>query len=237
MPRPVLLAPGVWRIPTTPLNLVNSFALEEADGSVTVVDTGIKGLGPRNLAAGLEALGKRPDQVRRILLTHAHFDHAGGAAGLQRRTGAAVATHDVEADCLRKGRTPSFVRRGPVSTLADRWRPRLERCPVESTFSDGQVLDVAGGLRVLHTPGHTPGHCAFLHQPSGVLITGDSLFNWFDRTTWSFAVFCTDPQMSQDTADRLCDADYEIAAFTHGPEIRDRPREHIREFVRTHRRR
>jgi glyoxylase-like metal-dependent hydrolase (beta-lactamase superfamily II) len=113
-------------------------------------------------------------------------------------------------------------------------RPRLEVADVASTFSDNQLLDVAGGLRVLHTPGHTMGHCSFLHEPTGVLITGDSLFNFLDRMTWSYAFFCTDFPLSKQTAERLGDADYEVAAFTHGPEIRRDAREKIRDFLRRH---
>ena len=55
----------------------------------------------------------------------------------------------------------------------------LFRSPVTvgEELVDGQVLDVAGGLRVVHTPGHSPGHVSYLHEPSGVLVTGDAIFN------------------------------------------------------------
>jgi glyoxylase-like metal-dependent hydrolase (beta-lactamase superfamily II) len=231
MSGPTLLAPGVWRIPTVGANLVNSFAFAEPDGSLTLIDTGYRGSGPRRVAAALQSLGKRPDQVSRILLTHAHADHAGGALRVQRSTGARIAMHDDEAQWLRDGRTPHLDRSTVAGRLMDRWRPKLEVCDVSSTFRDGDVLDVAGGLRVLHTPGHTPGHCSLLHEPTGVLITGDSLFNFLDRMSWSYAWFCTDAALSRQTAERLGDADYEVAAFTHGPEMRDRARERIRDFL------
>lgn len=79
----VQVAPGVWRIPTVGRDYVNSFALVEDDGSVTLVDTGLAKAPPR-LVAGLEAMGKRPRDVTRILLTHVHPDHAGGAAEMSR---------------------------------------------------------------------------------------------------------------------------------------------------------
>jgi glyoxylase-like metal-dependent hydrolase (beta-lactamase superfamily II) len=231
MPGPTLLAPGVWRIPTVGANLVNSFAFAEPDGSLTLVDTGLRGLGPRRVAAALQSLGKRPEQVSRILLTHAHPDHAGGAARVQRSTGGRIAIHSDEAHSLREGRTPHLDRNLLAGRLLDRWRPRLQVCEVSNTLHDGDVLDVAGGLRVLHTPGHSPGHCSFLHESSGVLITGDALFNFLDRMSWSYAWFCSDVALSRQTAERLGDADYEVAAFTHGAEIRDRARERIRDFL------
>jgi len=232
MAQPVRLAEGVWRIPTFGASIVNSYAFEEADGTVTLVDAGIKGRGPKRIVEGLAAIGKSPDQVRRILLTHAHFDHGGGAAGIVGRTGAPLSAHDVEAPYLRRGRTPSYAGRNPIGRLLAARPMKLQVVDVSSTFRDSDVLDVAGGLQVLHTPGHTPGHCSFLHRPSGLLITGDSIFNWRDRMTWSYAFFCTDPNMARDTAERLGDAEYEIVAFTHGREIRDKAREQVRDFLR-----
>ena len=79
----VPLADGVWRIPTLPFDLVNSFAFVEDDGSVTLVDCGLK-RAPARIVAGLAAIGKAPADVTRIVLTHAHTDHAGGVAELRR---------------------------------------------------------------------------------------------------------------------------------------------------------
>ena len=96
---------------------------------------------------------------------------------------------------------------------------------------EDDIIGVAGGIRVLHTPGHSPGHCSFLHQRSGVLITGDALFNFRDKLTYSFAPTCTNAALSKDTAERLGEVDYETAAFTHGTEIRDDAREVVRAFL------
>src|SRR5688572_28753836 len=94
------LAHGVWRIPTMPFDLVNSFLLADDDGSLTLVDAGLKGAHKKVLAA-LSALGKAPQDVRRILLTHAHNDHAGGLAKVRAATGADVLSHDRDATYLQ----------------------------------------------------------------------------------------------------------------------------------------
>src|SRR6476469_4066124 len=73
----VPLAPNVWRIPLV-RDLVNGFALRDDDGQVTLVDMGISRSGPKVLAA-LAAIGSSPSDVTRLVLTHAHPDHAGGA--------------------------------------------------------------------------------------------------------------------------------------------------------------
>ena len=72
----VQLAPDVWRIPTQGKAFVNSFAIVDDDGSVTLVDCGVKKAPPR-IVAGLAAMGKHPADVTRIVLTHIHPDHAG----------------------------------------------------------------------------------------------------------------------------------------------------------------
>ncbi|MBQ1015769.1 MBL fold metallo-hydrolase, partial [Micromonospora sp. M51] len=88
----VALAPNVWRIPTVGRSAVNSYAFVDDDGSVTLVDCGLA-KAPARIVRGLAAIGKVPADVTRIVLTHAHPDHAGGAAELARRTGAPVAAH------------------------------------------------------------------------------------------------------------------------------------------------
>jgi glyoxylase-like metal-dependent hydrolase (beta-lactamase superfamily II) len=226
----VQLAPGVWRIATAPRDLVNSFAFVEDDGQVTLVDAGVK-RAPRRIVAGLEHLGAAPSDVTRILVTHAHNDHIGGLSALRGRTGATVAVHERDAAYVREGKGPVLDR----GTLGGRLKRRgggSAPTPVEDELVDGQVVDVAGGLRVLHTPGHTPGHVSLLHEPSGVLITGDSIFNMFRRMTWPPAMMCTDSALSRRTAHALGEADYQVAAFTHGPEIRDGAREAVRGFLR-----
>ena len=224
------LAPGVWRIPTLPRDLVNSFAFVEDDGQVTLVDAGVK-RAPRRIVAGLEHLGVAPSDVTRILVTHAHSDHVGGLSAMRGRTGATVAVHERDAAYVREGKGPVLDR----STLGGRLfrhNGGSAPTPVEEELVDGQVLAVAGGLRVLHTPGHTPGHVSLLHEPSGVLITGDSIWNMRARMTWSVPMFCTDVAMAKETAHVLGELDYEVAAFTHGPEIRDGAREAVRGFLR-----
>lgn len=227
----VQLAPGVWRIPTLGRSAINSFAFIDDDGTVTLVDTGLKGAPPR-LVASLSELGKRPTDVSRIVLTHAHPDHQGGAAGLRQRTSAPVAIHDDDAPYARAGRRPPADPAQPLAKVLTFLAGKQPMAPVDATFSEGDLLPVAGGLRVLHTPGHSPGHCSFLHEPSGVLITGDALVNLRHRIAYSFRLLCSNFSLSQQTAERLGDADFEVAAFTHGPEIRRDAREAVRSFLR-----
>ncbi|QWZ10318.1 MBL fold metallo-hydrolase [Nocardioides panacis] len=225
------LAPGVFRIPTAGRNLVNSFALLQDDGSVTLVDTGLK-RAPARIVAGLAALGKHPRDVTRIVLTHVHPDHAGGAAEMARQTGAPVLAHGDDHGWARAGRIHGATDR---STLLGRLFARTGDARIEAfepgpALVDGEVLPVSGGLRVVHTPGHSPGHVSLLVEPTGTLITGDALFNfpWMRRARLSPAYLCSDFAMTRRTAHRLGELEYDVAAFTHGPEITERARETVR---------
>lgn len=223
------LAPGVWRVPTAPRDLVNTFVLVDDDGRATLVDAGTR-RAPKAVLAGLAHIGVGPADVTRLLVTHAHPDHVGGLATLRGRTGATVAVHERDAAYVREGMGPVLDRTTLGGRLFKRNRGSAPT-PVEDELVDGQLLDVAGGLRVVHTPGHTPGHVSFLHEPTRVLITGDAIWNMLGRMTWSIAALCTDGALSRRTAETLGELDYDLVAFTHGPEIRDRARERVRGFL------
>jgi glyoxylase-like metal-dependent hydrolase (beta-lactamase superfamily II) len=224
------LAPGVVRIPTIGAAATNSFAFVDDDGSVTLVDCGVK-RAPARIVAGLRAVGRHPGDVVRIVLTHAHSDHAGGAAEMAARTGAPVVVHERDAPYAEAGRAPDF----DPSLLAGRLMTRLPAggfppVAVGERLSDGQVLDVGGGLRVVATPGHTPGHVSLLHEPSATLITGDALFN-VRQLRYSPRPLCTDFRLNEQTAHVLGELEYERVAFTHGTEIADGARDAVRGFL------
>jgi glyoxylase-like metal-dependent hydrolase (beta-lactamase superfamily II) len=209
-------------------DLINSFLIRAEDGSVTLVDTGLKSA-PSRIVAALAEIGSGPSDVTTIVLTHAHPDHAGGAADLAHRSGRGVTVHTDDAEYVRTGTSPARDTTLRLGRLVTR-TPGFEPAPVARTMSDGELLD-GSALRVHHTPGHTPGHCSLVHEPSGTLITGDAIWNMRSRRTWPVLAFCTNAALTEQTATTLADLDYTTAAFTHGPEIRGTGREAIREFL------
>ena len=229
----IRIAPGIWRIPAARFDFVNIYALVDDDGQVTLVDTGFKS-GPAKAAAGLRAMGKSVTDVTRIVLTHAHGDHAGGAAALAAQAQASVAISAIDAPFARAGQAPP---RDP-GTFAGRRLSAMSKpgkdfpaVVIGEEFDDGDLLPVAGGLRVYRTPGHTPGHVALLHEETGVLITGDSIWN-VRKLSFGVRAFCTDIKLNQETAHVLGELDYQVAAFTHGPHVHEGAREKVRGFIR-----
>lgn len=228
----VALAPGVYRIPTFG-DFINSYAFLDGDGQVTLVDCGLA-RAPAKIVAALRLMGKQPADVTRILLTHAHSDHAGGAHAMVEASGAAgVGVHSADLEFIRAGHNAP----PDLSTTSGRLFTRVpgttfRSVAVAEELADGQLLPVAGGLRVHHTPGHSPGHVSLVHEPTGVLVTGDAIFNVLARMRWPVAVICASFSQNKQSAHLLGELDYSLAASTHGPEIRDRPREAIRDFLR-----
>jgi glyoxylase-like metal-dependent hydrolase (beta-lactamase superfamily II) len=229
-PPAVAVAPGVFRIPTVGSWAVNSFALVDGDGSVTLVDTGVE-RAPARIVAGLAALGKHPADVQRIVLTHAHPDHAGGAKEMAGRTGAPVAVHADDAGFVESGESPPNDKSYSVGRIFARLQNgRFPAVGVGEKLTDGQVLDVAGGLRVVATPGHSPGHISLLHEPTRTLITGDAIFNALGLR-YPPRFVCTDFRMTRRTAHVLGELEYDRVGFTHGPEIVDGARDAVRRFL------
>lgn len=233
MPAAISLAPALWRVPTMSFDLINSFLIRAEDGSITLVDTGLKWAPPRILAA-LEEIDSGPTDVTSILLTHAHFDHAGGAAHLANVTEQGLTVHPADADYVRTGEGPRTDRTLALGRLVRR-TSGSDPAPVAGTMTDGELLP-GSQVRVHHTPGHTPGHCSLVHEPSGTLITGDAIWNMRSRRTWPMLAFCTNAALTMQSAHTLADLEYESAAFTHGPEIRTGARAAIRGFLKQPRR-
>jgi len=173
------LAPGIRRVGSD--SIVNSYLVEEG-GEVTVIDAGAPGLWsfvPREL----EAMGRRLEDVRAIVLTHGHSDHIGYAERARRERGWPVLVHEADEDLAtgRRKNTPGRVRMriGPLLGFswwsARRGLLRVPRLVEVATFGDGATLDLPGSPRVILVPGHTPGSAA-LHVPShDVLFIGDAI--------------------------------------------------------------
>ncbi len=231
----VELAPGAYRIPLSPFDFINAFAFVHDDGQVTLVDTGVPQSSPR-LLTGLRSIGSHASNVTRIVLTHAHPDHVGSIGPTKRALHVdAIAAHEIDAPWIERGTPPKRDERTLLGRLLNRQvnsgKTAWEPTPVTQALIDGQLIDDTG-LRVHHTPGHTLGHIALVHEPTGVLITGDSIFHLPWGIRWSAAMFCADVPLNKRTAHVLGELEYDVAAFTHGTEVRDNAREQVRTFLK-----
>jgi len=152
---------GIHRI--SRFGLVNEYLVPEDDG-LTVIDAGLPGTS-RLILARARALGM---PIRRIALTHAHRDHHGSLDALAAALpGVQVIASEREASLLAGDTAPRDGE--PAGTLRGGFGGTATR--PSRLVSDG---DAVGSLRVVATPGHTPGHIAFFDTRDGTLYAGDA---------------------------------------------------------------
>lgn len=179
----VKVADGVRRFDD---GVVNWYLVEDGD-ALTLVDAGF----PADwsmLTTALGTLDRRLSDLRAVVITHGHVDHIGFAERARREAGAEVLVHTADEPLLHSPAAIAKSERSPLrylnhaatrklvlkATLAG--APLAKKVRELTTFADGELLErVPGRPRVIHTPGHTDGHCA-LHLPErGVLFVGDAL--------------------------------------------------------------
>lgn len=202
------------------LGAVNAFLLQADDGLV-LIDTGFPGSAAA-IEAGVQALGRQLGDIRHIVVTHGHVDHAGSLAELKRRTGAVTYLHEQDAPMVAAGRcwreqveiAPGLEKWLLFHLLIKRSPRRLEAVAVDQTLADGDRLPLAGGLQVVHAPGHCAGQVALLwEQHGGVLFAADTAGHLAGlRMSINYE------HVAQGRADlaRLATFEFEHALFGHG---------------------
>ena len=195
---------------------VQSYLVEDGD-RLTLIDTGVANQADAVLEA-IAGIGRQPGDLREIVLTHGHVDHTGSAADLAEHTGATVLAHSLDAQVIRG----EAVICPPI--LSDLERPYAEEaasrvvpsppCPVDRELGDGDRLDIAGGARVMHLPGHTPGSIAIYLQERRILFCGDAVASLNGRPIVGF--FNCDPDQARESFLGLAEIDVDVACFGHG---------------------
>lgn len=162
-------------------------------GGVVLVDTGPPGSGEA-IGKAIARVGATWSDVTDIVLTHRHFDHAGGLAeSAELASGAAVWAGADDAREIR------FEGRRAVRPLADG--------------------DLVGDLRVLHTPGHTPGHVSLLHGAASLLLIGDLVGSMDGGLLFGPSAFTAGSALSRQSLRRMVDLQADRILFSHGEEV------------------
>jgi glyoxylase-like metal-dependent hydrolase (beta-lactamase superfamily II) len=170
------IAPGVFRLGTTYVGL---YTVEDR-GAYTFINAGMPGYWEQ-MAGFLASRNAALSAVKAVVLTHHHEDHNGNAERLRTQTGARVLVHhDDLAAAMHRGKVPKFPlwKRRVLQYMLHILRSGvIQTVPVAeaASFTDGEVLDVPGRPRVIHTPGHTLGSAAISLEDREVLIVGDAL--------------------------------------------------------------
>jgi glyoxylase-like metal-dependent hydrolase (beta-lactamase superfamily II) len=214
------IVPNVHLVPGV---TANPYLIVDPDG-VTLIDAGLPGSEKKILAA-LADLGHTPRDLKRILITHADFDHVGSLAVLKTVTGARVYTTKIEAEAMAAGHASRPLVTNNLLLKAIFWLTShlVKPKPVsaDELLSDGQQLPVLGGLRAVSTIGHTPGHVSFFAPTSGVLFVGDSLVSEKTGLRVSTGANTWDQAKADDAVRRQAALAPKFVCPGHGPVVTD----------------
>jgi glyoxylase-like metal-dependent hydrolase (beta-lactamase superfamily II) len=196
----------------------NVFLLK--DHKLTLVDAGYKGSASRILKA-VRTLGYSPHDIENIILTHHHPDHISGLAALKRLVPAKVMVHRDDAPYINGLLSqPGPAHPGWLKFACNPIRRLWATPPIEVDLNlqDGDELAILGGIRVVHTPGHTPGSI-ILHIPDQkVIITGDLLIHG-EKLGLPSREFTVNILQEFNSIRKVAKLDFDIACFGHGPPI------------------
>jgi glyoxylase-like metal-dependent hydrolase (beta-lactamase superfamily II) len=224
MPR---IAEGLHRLGS---DLINFYLVEDATG-LTVVDAGIPAFYDK-LEACLGEMNRGWEDIRALVLTHAHADHVGFAERLRSEHGVPVLVHAADEQLAltqsggpRDGSLLPYLRHPAawrlLGVLARAGLPSRMRIGEVSTFAADDRLDVPGRPRVIHAPGHTDGCVALHFEGHSALLVGDVLCS---RNPLSGrpgvqvmpSAFATSSAQALASIDRLESAEAAVIGFGHG---------------------
>ena len=219
------IIPGIHSVPGTRFSRI--YLIESDD--LTLIDTGLP-WSAGSIFRYIRSIGRRPAELRRVLMTHSHPDHVGGAPSILRRSKAEVVAHQLDSRRHGDVRTLSYL--GIFSSLQVAI-PFLKRIPLNHAVMENEVIPVAGGIRVLHTPGHTAGSVCYLMEREGLLFSGDTIFSEFGRVSRSMPFPGTDVMSYRESLERLAALDFEILCGGHGSPLIGSASRKLRQLLKT----
>lgn len=210
--------PYIYAIPG---GYVNMFLLAEEDG-LTLIDSGLKGA-DKKIWKAVKEVGRKPSEMKHVLVTHHHADHCGALAAIKGASEATTYIHPVDAPIMageqpRPNPNPHSIAGRILGPLVTRL-PANNPPPVaaDKLINDGDVLPIGGGIEVIHTPGHTMGHVSFyIEGHGGILFAGDAAANMMGRIGKPMLMFTEDMNAVKESMRKLAKLEFNTACFGHG---------------------
>ena len=203
-----------------PMGMANAYLIEGDDG-LTLIDAGF----PNKEGSVFEVvrgLGRSPEQLRNLIFTHGHPDHIGSAAAIMRETGARTYMHPLDIPVAESGgpfrpMTPApGLLRQVMCRLFFHPDERVEPVGIEQPLTSGEILPIAGGIEVIHAPGHCAGQVALLWRPGCMLFAGDVCMNLMGLAD---PVGFEDLDEGRASQRKLASLSFDAAGFGHGKPI------------------
>lgn len=164
---------GVYQLPNS---FVNLYLILEPAG-LTLIDTGLQKSGAAVVLSALEQLGRKPSDLKRILITHADPDHIGSVKALKNASDATVMIGRGDSPAMARGEAARPPNNAIVGFVFGLMMPKSVPAQIADVqLEDGALIpEVLGGLQVVFSPGHTAGHVAFYSLRDQILFAGDAM--------------------------------------------------------------
>lgn len=203
------VARNVWQIDSFPPNAINAYLVDDI-----LIDCGTR-WDIRRFLMALNGI-----DLKQVVLTHCHPDHQGAAKAICEKFNVPLACHELDRAAM-EGTAP-MVPDGLMIRISDRYFSGPTR-NVDRILQDGESV---GQLRVIHAPGHTPGHCMYFREVDRLLIAGDVALNMSLLTLQPGLhsppdFFCVDPVQNRQSIRMIADLNPRTVLFGHGPPLQD----------------
>lgn len=186
-------------------NVQGSPSVIVGDGYLTLIDAGVPN-SEVQIFALIAALGRKPADVKHILITHSDGDHIGALSALVAATGARVYAQRDEAD-VTEGKRQTRGGKMVASPVK-----------VDQIVKEGDLLPLHGGIRVVESFGHTLGHVCYYLLPEKLLFTGDCMTNT-NGLTGSLPQYTANMDLAKATVKKIAALAPDSLAFGHGPAV------------------
>jgi glyoxylase-like metal-dependent hydrolase (beta-lactamase superfamily II) len=183
------------------LDFVSAYILYR-DGEAAIVDTGVGG-SEAAIEAALAEIGLSWDSVGHVIVTHKHPDHQGSVQAVLAATEA-----------------PWYAGAGDIAEI---------EAPREGTVIE--TVDMVFDLRIIPTPGHTPGHISVLDDAAGILVAGDALSGEDGVVAGPNPDFSEDMDAAMASVFILAGLEFETILFGHGEPILENGRDAVNDFA------
>jgi glyoxylase-like metal-dependent hydrolase (beta-lactamase superfamily II) len=198
---------------------IYQYLIVETDHLI-LIDTGFMG-NHKAIINNINKIGFGPKDLKLILITHSDGDHYGALDNLEKTTSARVGTSAIEAKAIQTGSVSRELKAiGLQKILFNLFSKIVGRNPKNAHVDDilipGQVLPVLGGLTVLDTSGHTPGHISFYSESEKILFAGDSIVVQKKKLTPSTGSICWNEEKARQSFDMQIKLNPQLICAGHG---------------------
>jgi glyoxylase-like metal-dependent hydrolase (beta-lactamase superfamily II) len=213
------------------------------DDTVVLVDAGFSGQ-LQQIREAMARAGVSFDRLDKVIVTHQDIDHIGGLPDiiLESSHKVEVLSHEEEKPYI-EGRKPLIkMNQARLSkrlvSLPEEQRQQAEalfanppKASVDTAVADGEILPYCGGITVIFTPGHTPGHICLYLNKSKILVTGDALVAADGELRGPNPGATYDMDAALESLKKLTRYDIETVVCYHGGVYRDNPNKRLAELA------